>query len=186
MCSFKTPSSDIGPHNAPLSPGTAAFLSQTGHKHCSVRCRKDLCHSLSPPLSQAPPPLLSSGACHHPSPVSPHSVTDHSLYSAQNASPPLVRSTDVSARPYAHPLPSRSKSGPLFWLAHTASPGTQFTKHTQSHTHADTHKAYSPLERRAKVVTVITDLNFFNPTPLGLQHPSLMEKKKGIFKLKLR
>lgn len=35
---------------------TAAFLSQTGHKHCSVRCRKDLCHTLSPPLSQASPP----------------------------------------------------------------------------------------------------------------------------------
>lgn len=135
--------------------------------------------SLSFTLSPPPTRLLSSGACHHPSPVSPHSVTDHSLYSAHNASPPLVRSTDVSARPCAHPLPNRSKSGPLFWLAHAASPGTQFTKHARSHTHADTHKAHSLLERRAKVVTVITDLNLFNPTPLGLQHPSLREKKRN-------
>lgn len=97
--------------------------------------KRPLSYTLTTPISSLPSPLLSSGACHHPSPVSPHSVTDHSLYSSHNASPPLVRSTDVSAQPYAHPLPSQSKSGPLFWLAHTASPGTQFTKHAQPHTH---------------------------------------------------
>lgn len=77
---------------------------------------KDLCHILEPPLSQASPsPLLGLGACHHPSPVSPQSVTDPSLYSGHNTSPPVMRSSDVlPGRMLTH---SPAKLGPLFyWL----------------------------------------------------------------------
>lgn len=136
--------------------------------------KRPLSYTLTTPISSLPSPLLGPGACHHPSPVSPHSVTDPSLYSAHNASPPLVRSTDVSARPYAHPLPSRPKSGPLFGsLTHTLTlrllvPSAPNT-HTHIHSYADTHKAHSPLERWAEVVTVITDPHFSTPTPPPLR-----------------
>lgn len=102
-----------------------------------MRCKKrPLSYAFTTPISL----LLGPGACHHPSPVFPHSVTDPSLYSPHNASPPLVRSMDVLARPYAPPLPSRFKTGPLFGsLTHThtltVSPGTQCTKHTLADTH---------------------------------------------------
>lgn len=134
--------------------------------------KRPLSYTLTTPISSLPSPLLGPGACHHPSPVSPHPVTDPSLYSDHNASPPLVRSTDVSARPHARPLPSRPKSGPLFGLAHShthaASPGTSAPNthtHKRANTHADTHKAHSPLERWAEVVTVITDPHSSHPPP---------------------
>lgn len=106
--------------------------------------KRPLSYTLTTPISSLPSPLLGPGACHHPSPVSPHPVTDPSLYSDHNASPPLVRSTDVSARPHARPLPSRPKSGPLFGLAHShthaASPGTSAPNtHTQARKHSCRH-----------------------------------------------
>lgn len=145
--------------------------------------KRPLSYTLTSPISSLPSPLLGPGACHHPSRVSPHSVTDLSLYSAHNASPPLVRSMEVSARPYAHPLPSRPKSGPLFGsLTHTlmlrllVPSGTHTQTHTRKHSCADTHKVHSPLKHWAEVVTITTVPHFSTPDPPSLHHPSLTER----------
>ena len=78
--------------------------------------KRSLSYTLTTLNSSLPSLLLGPGACHHPSPVSPYSVTDPSLYSAHNDSPPLVRSLDISDWSYAPALPSRPKTGPLFGL----------------------------------------------------------------------
>lgn len=124
---------------------------QSGQQHSRARRdtnaalsarRKALCRT---PLSQDhrrhrhPSICQGLGACHRPSPVSPHPVTDPPLSSAHNASPPPLRSTDVLARPYAHPLPGRPKSGPLFGPltrnAHAASPGTRALSRARTRAH---------------------------------------------------
>lgn len=133
----------------PLSPRAATFLNRRWNKHCSVQYKK---RSLSYTFT---PPLLGPGACHQPFPVSLHPVTNPSLYSPHNASPPLMRSTDVLARPYTLPLASHLKAGQLFSsLTHTLTLCLLVPSPPSRNTQK--HKVHSLLERWMEVVTAIT------------------------------
>lgn len=151
--------------------------------------KRSLSYTFTTPIS-APRPLpllLGPGACHQPFPVSLHSVTDPSLYSPYNASPPLVRSADVLAQPCAPPLVSRLKAVLLFsTLTHTLTlcllvpspPG----RHTHTHTHIQGPFYATTLDGGCHSHNRL-DISLYNHLSLLMNHSFMKELKNKIIKM---